>query len=102
MYVIYTNAKNPAHAIAYLLYFPDSSGHTPKKLQRLFDKWLCDKTIDHDCWMYENGRKYGVSYDKDDFIKWLNENIFADCEDKAKVVEENLTSFPPELPLLYY
>ena len=102
MYVIYTNAKNPAHATAYLLYFPDSSGHTPKKLQKLFEEWLNDENIEHDCWVYIDGKKYGLSFDKDDFVKWLNENIFADCDDKAKVAEENLESFPPGLPLLYY
>lgn len=102
MLAVYTNTKDVKYATSYLIYFPDSSGYTPKKLQRLFDKWLFDKTIDHECWVYRDGKKYGVSYDKDDFIKWLNENIFADSDDKAKVVEENLSTFPPELPILFY
>lgn len=40
-----------------LAYVPDSSVYKPKKLQQLFDKWLYDKTIDHEYWVYKDGKK---------------------------------------------
>ncbi|MBQ3603330.1 MAG: hypothetical protein IJA02_05800 [Clostridia bacterium] len=80
MYAVYTNTVN-----FFLLYLPDSTGCTALKLQKLFDGWLYDKNIDHDCWIYKNGRKYGVSYDVHDFIKWLNKNIFTDSDEKARI-----------------
>lgn len=80
MYAVYTDGVH-----SYLLYFPDSSGCKAYKLQKCFNKWLYDKTIDHDCWVYVDGKKYGVSYDVHDFIKWLNQNIFTDSDDKARI-----------------
>lgn len=97
MYAVYTNTY-----YYYLIYFPDTSGYTPIELQELFEEWLNDETIDHDCWVYIDGEKYGLSYDKDDFVKWLNENIFSNSKDKVKVIEENLKTIPPGLPVLYY
>lgn len=85
-----------------LVYIPDSSLYKPKKMQNLFDKWLYDKTIDHEYWIYKDGRKYGVSYDIDAFIKWLNENIFSDSDVKVKVVERNISDIPPELERIYF
>lgn len=89
-----------------LVYIPDSSNYTPKKLQTLFDKWLYNKEIDHEYWIYRDGRKYGVSFDIHAFIKWLNENIFADSDDKAKIkvriTKKNASQIPKGLEELYF
>lgn len=85
-----------------LVYIPDSSEHKPEKLQRLFDKWLFDEENHHEYWVYTDGKKDYVAYDIDVFIKWLNENIFADSDDKVRIVEKNLSSIPPELERLYF
>lgn len=85
-----------------IVYIPDSLGHTPEELQNLFDNWLYDKTIDHEYWIYENGKKYGVTYDIDAFIKWLKKNIFADIEDKVRIVEKDISEIPRDLERLYF
>lgn len=85
-----------------LVCIPDSSKYSLKKLQILFNKWLYDKDIDHEYWVYRDGRKYGVSYGIDAFIKWLNENIFEGCDDKVKIVEKNISNIPKELERLYF
>lgn len=85
-----------------LVYIPDSSIYKPKKLQQLFDKWLYDKTIDHEYWIYKDGKKYGVSYDIDAFIKWLNEYIFSKSDDKVKVIEKCISNIPAEFERLYF
>ena len=85
-----------------IVYIPDSSRYTPNELDDLFTNWLYDKTIDHEYWIYENGEKYGVAYDIGAFIKWLNENIFADDNDKVRIVEKDIPKIPPDLIELYF
>ena len=52
----------------HLVSIPDTTKYTPKELQNLFDQWLFDENIDHECWVYTNGKKDYVAYDVDDFI----------------------------------
>lgn len=85
-----------------LVYIPDSLQESPQKMQRKFTKWIHDKSIEHAYWVYKDGRKYGVSFNIDAFIKWLNENAFLNSSDKVKVVEENISSIPKELIRLYF
>ena len=85
-----------------LVYIPDSPEYKPKKLQQLFDNWLYDKTIDHEYWVYKDGKKYGVSYDIDAFLKWLNKNIFADSDGKVKIIEKRILDIPADLERLYF
>ena len=86
----------------YLVSIPDKTKYKPFKLQNLFDKWLFDEKVDHEYWVYTDGKKDYVSYDIDAFIKWLNENIFADCDDKVKIVEKDISNIPKELERLYF
>lgn len=85
-----------------LVYIPDLTKYSPKKLQKLFDKWLYNKNINHEYWIYTEGKKDYVSYDISAFIKWLNENIFVGSDEKAKIVEENISNIPLEAERLYF
>ncbi len=70
--------------------------------QKLFFKWLFDKTINHSYWLNKNGKKYGCSYRSDAFIDWLNENPLKKNREKAKVVSQFITEYNKALPILCF
>lgn len=86
----------------YLVSIPDTSKYKPLELQKLFDKWLFDERVDHEYWVYTYGKKDYVSYDIEAFIKWLNENIFANSDEEVKIVERNISNIPMDLEKLYF
>jgi len=58
-----------------------------KNYQKDFLEWLFNKENDHNYWMYDNGHKVGCSYRSDAFVEWLNNNVFNDSIEKARVLE---------------
>jgi len=52
-----------------------------------FQKWLCDKSIDHDYWVYdEEGEKVGCQFRSEAFVEWLNVYPLKNSPEKAKVI----------------
>ena len=58
-----------------------------------FQKWLRDKSIDHDYWVYdEKGEKFGCRFRSEAFVEWLNKYPLKDIteQEKAKVISRSL------------
>ncbi len=75
-----------------LIYIPDELANdkdTVKSLAQQFDKWLYDKNNDHGLWIYENNKKYAVSFDGSDFVNWINQEFLYQKNDKAEVLNDN-------------
>ena len=45
-----------------------------ENLQENFFNWMFDRTIEHEYWVYQNGKKASCCYDAKAFIKWVNIN----------------------------
>lgn len=71
-----------------------------KKYQLMFDKWLYDKTNNHNYWFYKNGEKYGVCYRSDAFVEWLNTIILKTSTEKAVILVAHTNNYDKNLPLL--
>ena len=81
---------------------PDHVITNRKHYQQLFLAWLYDKSNDHGYWWYEDGRKAGVQYGSEEFIKWLNTHVLLDSDDKASLLEGELFSWDENLPMLHF
>jgi hypothetical protein len=65
-------------------------GRNLSKLQKEFLSWLHDKNIDHPYWVYKDGEKFGVSFNANALVFWLNTHRFNKrSRIVAKIVEAN-------------
>lgn len=48
-----------------------------------FFRWIQDKNNDHGYWVFSEGRRMGVRYAGDAFVKYLNEVVLKDSREKA-------------------
>ena len=71
-------------------------------IRKKFDKWLYDKSNDHDYWVYINGAKKAVSFDAKAFVRYLNEyHIVEQCK-KANIVDSEYKGDTSNLTTLYF
>lgn len=73
-----------------------------EEYQTQFFKWLFDRSIDHAYWWYEDGEKFGCNYRSDAFVEWLNATLLKEAENKATIVETQVTEYDRDLPKLYF
>ena len=73
-----------------------------QSIRKKFDKWLYDKSNDHDYWVYINGVKKAVSFDAEAFVRYLNEYHIADQHKKAYIVDLNYKGTLSNLTTLYF
>jgi hypothetical protein len=71
---------------------PAKVGRNVRKLQSSFDKWLYNRENNHPYWevahIDENGNKFfGVCFDTEAFIYWLNNVRFKKGKNVAKLIE---------------
>ena len=85
-----------------LLEVPERIAAYPRKYQKAFGKWMHNKDNDHGYWVVEDGRKKGVCYGSDAFVEFINTQLLETGEEKAKVIEENLSTYDHDLPMLYF
>ena len=52
---------------------PDYIANDIKKYRKMFNKWLFDKDNNHGYWEKINGRNYGVCFDVNAFVLYLND-----------------------------
>ena len=81
---------------------PDEIGAKIRKYQKLFDKWIYDKSNNHGYWIYQNNQKKGVSFDTKTFVDYLNEFHLKDKIDKAIIYRESAESISEEIPIIYF
>lgn len=53
---------------------PNKVGRNMNRLQREFFVWI--ETADHPYWVYENGEKYGLQYEADAFLDFINNHRY--------------------------
>lgn len=85
-----------------MIVVPDDVAENIKKIQRRFDKWLYDKSINHGCWIIKNGKKMGVSFDTSDFVNYINTYILNNNVLKARIIQTNLKIAPDNIPVLFF
>lgn len=66
-----------------------------------FLDWLFNKEIDHDYWVYVDGKKCYCKYGVDEFVIWLNRCVF-NLDSKAKVLERSSREFSMNNPCVYF
>lgn len=81
---------------------PDDIGINIKKYLKSFYKWIYNKDNNHGYWVFIDGKKRGVSFDVDAFIKYLNLYHLQDSEEKAIIVEEEAVNVPLDIPVLFF
>lgn len=82
---------------------PEKIGEKIRYYQNKCDKWLFDKSNNHQFWETdENGNKVGVGICSDAFVFWLNEFVLKDSGLKAEAVQRNVKEYDKKLPTLYY
>ena len=73
-----------------------------KKSSIQFNKWLYNKDNDHGYWIKKNGKKVAVSFRGDAYVDFLNNKMLNSCNEKAKIIETEITEFDVTLPILYF
>ena len=81
---------------------PDYIGIDLLKYQNKCDKWLFDKTNEHEFWEKDvSGKKLGVGICSEAFIYWINKFILKDSEEKSYIVKRNIKE-NNNYPSIYY
>ena len=81
---------------------PDYIGIDLLNFQNKCDKWLFDKTNEHEFWEKDaSGKKLGVGICSEAFIYWINKFILKDSEEKAYIVKRNI-NVKNNYPSIYY
>ena len=81
---------------------PDYIGIDLLNYQNKCDKWLFDKTNEHEFWEKDDsGKKLGVGICSEAFIYWINKFILKDSEEKAYIVKRNINE-NNNYPSIYY
>lgn len=75
-------------------------------LQKRFTKWIYNKSIKHKYWVTvrdSKGKPYlGVKYRSDAFVEWLNKKVLLSDNSKAIIIEEHISEYPENLPVLLF
>lgn len=67
-----------------------------------FNKWAYNKNNRHKYWVIENGKLLGVEIGGETFVYFLNTEILMNCEEKARVVEEEVKEYDESLPKRFF
>lgn len=66
---------------------PTKIGRKVRKLQKDFDRWLYNRNNNHPYWKDEDGNEfYGVCFDAEAFIFWLNNVRFKNGKKVARLI----------------
>ena len=75
-------------------------------LQKKFTKWIYNKSIKHKYWVTVRDSKgktfLGVKYRSDAFVEWLNKKVLPSDNSKASIIEEHISEYPENLPVLLF
>lgn len=85
-----------------VIYVPDSSYFNIERKQDEFFKWLFDKRNDHAYWKVMDGEKTHCEYDVEAFVHWLNEEIYINNTDRARVVEKNASVITSDARVIFF
>lgn len=85
-----------------VIYVPDSLIIDMECKQDEFFKWLFDKRNDHAYWKVMDGEKTHCEYDVEAFVHWLNDGIYINDSDRARVVEKNSSIFASDARVIFF
>lgn len=68
--------------------------------QKLFLKWLYDKSSNHKYWLYQSDKQYGVSYRSEASVHWLNAFILDNNE--AKIIKQGIKEWDCNLTYIHF
>ncbi|WP_169800511.1 hypothetical protein [Metabacillus fastidiosus] len=83
---------------------PAKVGRNVRKLQRQFDKWIYDRNNKHPYWVIadedeEGNEIYGVCFNAEAFVYWLNDVKFVKRKKIAKLIDK--PADPPKKKLRF-
>ena len=81
---------------------PDYIANDIKKYVKMFDKWLLDKDNNHGYWEKINGRNYGVCFDVNAFVLYLNEYVVKEKKDKVYILVEKSAATVQDDDIIIY
>lgn len=75
-----------------------------QEYQAQFDAWIHDKQNKHEYWMKNSEGEDALCYGAEAFVKWLNETVFKNSEEKMQLVRERIrpTKEQKKLPYLNF
>ena len=85
-----------------LISVPSDIEKNIQTIRKNFDKWLYDKSNNHDYWVYINGAKKAVSFDAEAFVRYLNEYHIVEQRKKAYIVDSKYKGTPSNRTTLYF
>ena len=65
--------------------------------QREFDAWMSNRDNNHGCWVIDNEGEFGLSFNADTFVDWLNSVPLKGGRDRARIVKRDYYPLPSEL-----
>lgn len=72
-----------------LITVPDYVEANARQLQKDFFKWLENKNNHHGYWEKSEDGDLVLNYEGSAFVKWLNENILSESDEKAEMTDED-------------
>lgn len=81
---------------------PDMIETKINKIQYQFDKWVHDKSVEHEYWIYKDGKKYCPSFRGDAFVEYLNSFILNDSEEKARIIEMYVRNYDTSMKSIWF
>ena len=92
-----------------LVSVPTAIADSAKAYQDDFFKWLYDKNNDHGYWhelpeadWVDGDHRLGLRYGGDAFVKWLNELVLHESEEKAVFVPGGHEDMVEHMPMLCF
>ena len=85
-----------------LIIVPDSIAQNIHSIRMEFDKWLYDKSNNHDYWVYINGKKKAVSFDSNAFVDYLNNIHLVNNKEKSYIIQKKIERITSEIPILFF
>ena len=74
-----------------IIYIPNSINQNVDNLEKLFIKWLFDKSNNHKYWVIVDNKKLYCEYGTEAFVEWINETYFSNSNEKAFIKQVNAT-----------
>ncbi|WP_078410722.1 hypothetical protein [Priestia abyssalis] len=78
---------------------PAKVGRNIRQLQMEFFDWLFDRNNDHKYWVYHEEAGYGVDYDAEALVYWLNHVRFKKGKKVAALIDQ--TNISPKKKIAF-
>ncbi|WP_373836835.1 hypothetical protein [Jeotgalibaca arthritidis] len=71
-----------------LIMVPNFIADNLSMYQKKFDKWISNTNNNHEYWAKDSEGELALSFNGEAFVKWLNENIIENVNEKASFIKK--------------